>query len=122
MNRQIKRVLLAVAALFALAVGSVSISEQADEGQLLPDLSVELPSLSESVLDAEQKSPEALNINTASEEELAAQLKGIGVKTAAAIVEYRNTMGLFETPEEIKEVSGIGEITFELNKDIIIVE
>lgn len=122
MNRQIKRVLLAVAALFALAVGSVSISEQADEGQLLPDLSVELPSLSESVLDAEQKLPEVLNINTASEEELAAQLKGVGVKTAAAIVEYRDTMGLFETPEEIKEVSGIGEITFEMNKDIIIVE
>lgn len=122
MNRQIKRVLLSVAALFALAVGSVSMSEQADEGQLLPDLSVELPSLSETVLDAEQKSPEALNINTASEEELAAQLKGVGVKTAAAIVEYRDTMGLFETPEEIKEVSGIGEITFELNKDIIIVE
>ena len=122
MNRQIKGVLLPAAALFALAVGSVSMSEQADEGQLLPDLSVELPSLSESVLDAEQKSPEALNINTASEEELAAQLKGVGVKTAAAIVEYRNTMGLFETPEEIKEVSGIGEITFELNKDIIIVE
>lgn len=122
MNRQIKGVLLPAAALFALAVGSVSMSEQADEGQLLPDLSVELPSLSESVLDAEQKSPEALNINTASEEELADQLKGVGVKTAAAIVEYRNTMGLFETPEEIKEVSGIGEITFELNKDIIIVE
>ena len=122
MNRQIKRVLLAVAALFALAVGSVSMSEQADEGQLLPDLSVELPSLSESVLDAEQTLPEVLNINTASEEELAAQLKGVGVKTAAAIVEYRDTMGLFETPEEIKEVSGIGEITFEMNKDIIIVE
>ncbi|MDA8646276.1 helix-hairpin-helix domain-containing protein [Porticoccaceae bacterium] len=122
MNRQIKRVLLSVAALFALAVGSVSMSEQADEGQLLPDLSVELPSLSETVLDAEQTSPEALNINTASEEELAAQLKGVGVKTAAAIVEYRDTMGLFETPEEIKEVSGIGEITFELNKDTIIVE
>jgi len=122
MNRQIKRVLLSVAALFALAVGSVSMSEQADEGQLLPDLSVELPLLSETVLDAEQKSPEALNINTASEEELAAQLKGVGVKTAAAIVEYRDTMGLFETPEEIKEVSGIGEITFELNKDTIIVE
>lgn len=122
MDRQIKRVLLAVAALSSLAVGSVSMSEQADERQLLPDLSVELPSLSESVSDAEQKSPEALNINTASEEELADQLKGVGVKTAAAIVEYRNIMGLFETPEEIKEVSGIGEITFEMNKDIIIVE
>lgn len=122
MDRQIKRVLLAVTALSSLAVGSVSMSEQADERQLLPDLSVELPSLSESVSDAEQKSPEALNINTASEEELADQLKGVGVKTAAAIVEYRNTMGLFETPEEIKEVSGIGEITFEMNKDIIIVE
>ena len=122
MNRQIKRIQLSVTALFALAVGSVSMSEQADERHLSPDLSVELPSLSESVLDAEQKSPEALNINTASEEELADKLKGVGIKTAAAIVEYRDTMGLFETPEEIKEVSGIGEITFELNKHIIVVE
>ena len=122
MDRQIKRLLLSVTVLFTLAVGSVSMSAQADERQLLPDLSVELPLVSESVSDAEQKSPEALNINTASQEELAEQLKGVGVKTAAAIVEYRDTMGLFETPEEIKEVSGIGEITFELNKDIIVVE
>lgn len=122
MDRQIKRLLLSVTALFALAVGSVSTSDQVDERQLLSDLSVELPSVSESVPDAEQKSAEALNINTASQEELAEQLKGVGVKTAAAIVEYRDTMGLFETPEEIKEVSGIGEITFELNKHIIVVE
>ena len=122
MDRQIKRLLLSVTALFALAVGSVSTSDQVDERQLSSDLLVELPSVSESVPDAEQKSPEALNINTASQEDLAEQLKGVGVKTAAAIVEYRDTMGLFETPEEIKEVSGIGEITFELNKDIIVVE
>jgi competence protein ComEA len=122
MDRQIKRLFLSVTALFALAVGSVSTSDQVDERQLLSDLSVELPSVSESVPDAEQKSAEALNINTASQEELAEQLKGVGVKTAAAIVEYRDTMGLFETPEEIKEVSGIGEITFELNKHIIVVE
>jgi len=122
MDRQIKRLLLSVTVLFTLAVGSVSMSDQADERQLLPDLSVELPLVSESVSDAEQKSPEVLNINAASQEELAEQLKGVGVKTAAAIVEYRDTMGLFETPEEIKEVSGIGEITFELNKDIIVVE
>ena len=54
MDRQIKRLLLSVTALFALAVGSVSTSDQVDERQLLSDLSVELPSVSESVPDAER--------------------------------------------------------------------
>lgn len=114
MDRQIKRVLLSVAAFYLLAMGSVI--AQVDQLQLEPPS--DLPTMSE----REELASPPVNINTASEEELAEQLKGVGVKTAAAIVEYRDIMGLFETPEEIKEVSGIGEITFELNKDIIIVE
>ena len=66
--------------------------------------------------------PMAVNINTASAEEMAESLKGIGIKTAEAIVTFRNDEGLFTSPEAIMAVKGIGDFTFEVNKDIIMVE
>jgi len=62
-----------------------------------------------------------VNINTASVEELAA-LKGIGEKTAQAIVAYRRASGPFKTIEDIKNVKGIGDKKFEDLKDSITVE
>jgi competence protein ComEA len=63
-----------------------------------------------------------ININTASVQDLADGLKGVGIKTAEAIVDHRDELGSFSSAEEIMDVSGIGEITFALNKDIIVVE
>jgi competence protein ComEA len=62
-----------------------------------------------------------VNINTASVEELAA-LKGIGEKTAQAIVAYRGASGPFKTIEDIKNVKGIGDKKFEDLKDSITIE
>jgi len=64
---------------------------------------------------------EKININKASAEELV-QLKRIGPKYAARIVEYREKNGLFKTPEDIVKVSGIGPKTYELNIDRIVVD
>jgi comEA protein len=69
----------------------------------------------------EEQMAEKVNINTATAEELA-QLKNVGSAYAARIVEYRQEHGLFEKPEDIMKVKGIGEKTFELNKDRITVE
>lgn len=44
-------------------------------------------------------------------------LAGIGPSKASAIIEYRNEHGKFETIEEIKNVSGIGDATYEKIKD-----
>ena len=66
--------------------------------------------------------PLVVNINTASAEEMAESLKGIGIKTAQAIVTYRNDKGVFTSPASIMAVKGIGEFTFEVNKDAIMVE
>ena len=66
--------------------------------------------------------PLAVNINTASAEEMAESLKGVGIKTAEAIVTFRNDEGLFTSPEAIMAVKGIGDFTFEVNKDVIMVE
>ena len=53
----------------------------------------------------------AININTASAKELDA-LPGIGAKTAALIVEYRQKNGPFKKIEELINVRGVGEKSF----------
>ena len=52
-----------------------------------------------------------ININTASATELEA-LPGIGAKTAARIVEYRQKNGPFKKIEELMNVRGVGEKNF----------
>ena len=55
--------------------------------------------------------PAIVNINTASVKELDA-LPGIGTKTAALIVEYRQKNGPFKKIEELMNVRGVGEKSF----------
>ena len=62
-----------------------------------------------------------ININTASAEELT-QLKGIGPSHAAKIVAYREQNGPFKAPEEVIKVPGIGQKTFDNNKELILIE
>src|SRR5205823_2903308 len=52
-----------------------------------------------------------VNINTASATDLEA-LPGIGAKTAARIVEYRQKNGPFKKVEELMNVRGVGEKNF----------
>lgn len=59
-----------------------------------------------------------ININTASEQELTS-LKGIGEKTAQAIIAYRQKNGSFKAIEDIKNVKGIGDKKFEVIKGSI---
>lgn len=60
-----------------------------------------------------------ININIASKEELMT-LPNIGDKRAQAIIEYRDTKK-FETIEEIKNVTGIGEKFYQAMQDLITV-
>lgn len=63
---------------------------------------------------------ELVNINTASLEELDT-LPSIGEKTAQAIIDYREENGPFINIEDIINVAGVGEVTFERMKDRITV-
>lgn len=61
-----------------------------------------------------------VNINTAGSEELQT-LTGVGPAIASKIIDYRNTVGPFNNIDEIVNVSGIGEKTYEKFKDQICV-
>jgi len=65
--------------------------------------------------------PGKININTADEKDLDT-LEGVGPATAKAIIQYREQKGPFNTIEDIKKVSGIGEAKFNNMKDKITVE
>ncbi len=67
-----------------------------------------------------QESSNKININTAGKLELT-QIKGVGDATADSIVKYREEIGKFKTIEDIMNISGIGEKTFEKIKDDITV-
>jgi competence protein ComEA len=62
-----------------------------------------------------------ININTASREELM-RLKGIGPVYADRIIAHRKEQGPFQKPEDIMKVKGIGERSWEANKEVITVE
>lgn len=61
-----------------------------------------------------------ININTATQTELES-LSGIGSVTAQRILAYREANGTFKTPEDIKNVSGIGEKKYESIAEMICV-
>lgn len=102
-------------------------TEEADPDQLNLSLKVydEMPlyvpkkgeSLSEKLLEINDGK---ISINQASAEELQ-ELDGIGEAKAKAIVDYRNEKGYFKNTEDIMDVSGIGQKTFDNIKDKITV-
>lgn len=66
------------------------------------------------ISNAQSNSPK-ININTADSAELQ-KLNGIGEKKAQQIISYRQKNGQFKQIEDLKQVSGIGDKTFETLK------
>ena len=72
------------------------------------------------VSEAPEQEAGKININEADEAALMT-LNGIGASKAASIIQYRDEKGFFKTIDDIKNVSGIGEATFNNLKDSITV-
>lgn len=64
---------------------------------------------------------ESVNINSADAATLATNLKGIGPKSAEAIVKYRKQHGPFRHINELAKVKGIGSKTIAKNRDTMTV-
>jgi competence protein ComEA len=67
--------------------------------------------IQEKPTEAKAAAAQVVNINTAPAEQLE-RLPGVGPKTAARIVEYRQKNGGFKKVEELMNVRGIGEKAF----------
>ncbi len=96
-------------------LGAMKISQAS---QLIDGQRVYIPGLVETVSQA--KNSDKININTASLAELDS-LPGVGEVIAQRIIDYRTQNGPFQTIEEIKNVSGIGDKKFEDLKNLITV-
>lgn len=86
----------------------IFIPKKGDEGIS----SVSLPSIED------QANKSKLRLNQATLEEIMT-LNGIGAKKAEAIISYREENGPFTVPEDLLEISGIGESTLENIREMI---
>lgn len=68
------------------------------------------------VLGGQGASAGPVNINSADAATLARELKGIGIKRAQAIVDYRTKYGPFKSADELALVRGIGPKAIETNR------
>lgn len=62
-----------------------------------------------------------VDINTASAQQIAEAMVGVGESKAEAIVAFRKEHGAFKTIDDVAMVKGIGEKTVEKNRDNITV-
>ena len=100
---------------------AINLAERVDDEMIvyIPKLGEELKSVNG---DAGQNGDTALvNINEANSSQLLT-LPGIGEAKASAIMDYREQNGGFKDAAELKEISGIGEKTFEKLKELITVK
>lgn len=74
----------------------------------------------ETIQAASENQGDKININTANLTELD-KLPGVGPVRAADIIAYREKNNGFKTIEEIKNIKGIGDASFEKIKDLITV-
>lgn len=95
---------------------AINLAQKVNDGEM-----IYVPSIEEYVEEAtKMKEPEnnRISINAGTKEDLM-QLPNIGPKKADAIILYREENGHFTTIEELKNVNGIGEKTFDQLKEFI---
>ena len=61
-----------------------------------------------------------VNVNSADAATISAELKGVGLSKAQAIVAYRDQHGPFKSRADLTAVKGIGARTVEINRDNIL--
>ncbi|WP_330983126.1 MULTISPECIES: ComEA family DNA-binding protein [Enterobacterales] len=109
--------------LIALSVAFSALGSQAIAAQSTSKAQVETKAAAAPAATATAKTPATtensdsgkVSINTASAEELARAMNGVGLKKAQAIVSYREEYGPFKTLDDLRQVPGMGGALVERN-------
>lgn len=99
-------------------IGNVNRAEEVYDGQKVVIYSTEEEK--DGYISQSEADTGKVNINRADSSALQT-IPGVGPATAQKIIEYRESNGRFSSIEEIKNISGIGEKTFENMKEYITV-
>ena len=81
-----------------------------------PSLSLAAASASQQVQARFEGQQQSVDLNSASAEQLASLLVGVGAAKAQAIIRYRDEVGPFLSAEELEEGKGIGPSIVKRNK------
>ncbi len=106
MNMSLKRYVFVITSVLILLSTAVLASEPADKTRAMMVTADNHP----------------VNVNQASASQIAAGLKGVGLKTATAIVAYRKANGPFKTADSLMSVKGVGRRTLVKNEGVIALE
>ena len=106
METLLKRLVLTITTLITLSTMGLAMAEPSDEMRSM----------------AVSADYQPVNVNKASATRIAAAMKGVGLKTASAIVAYRQANGPFKSIDELAEVKGIGMATVRKNARVIVLE
>ncbi|MGL4723827.1 MAG: ComEA family DNA-binding protein [Scandinavium sp.] len=105
--------------LIALSVAFSVIDSQATAAQSAGKAQAETKAVTapaaKSTAAPEKSDSGKVSINTASAEELARAMNGVGLKKAQAIVSYREEYGPFKTLDDLRQVPGMGGALVERN-------
>lgn len=84
---------------------------------LIASFTIQSPSYADELVTTEVQQT-VVNLNSADKKTLMS-LKGVGKQKAAAIIEYRETNGQFNSIEELKNIKGIGQSLLDKNKAVL---
>ncbi|POP46782.1 hypothetical protein CHU32_07660 [Superficieibacter electus] len=118
MKRGIKVALITVALACAGLSFPTLAASPASKTQAVQTTSDAKPTTQTKAVAAAQSSDDEgtrVNINTASAEELAHAMNGVGLKKAQAIVSYRDEYGPFKSLDDLQQVPGMGSSLVERN-------
>ncbi|AYU55378.1 helix-hairpin-helix domain-containing protein [Staphylococcus debuckii] len=121
-NQRIKDVVLKAVPTDKADLNQINLSEKLVDQKLIyiPEKgkngSNNLVSVNSGTSDNSSTTQQKVNLNTAKETELTT-VTGVGPSKAKAIIEFRESKGSFDKVEQLKEVKGIGEKSFEKLKD-----
>lgn len=115
MKSGIKVCLIALSVAFS-ALGSQAIAAQSTSKAQVETKAAAAPAATaKTPATTENSDSGKVSINTASAEELARAMNGVGLKKAQAIVSYREEYGPFKTLDDLRQVPGMGGALVERN-------